>query len=127
MNGPRRVLVIDDDEDVRMLVRLSLERVGGHQVIEATDGPAGVETAVAERPDAILLDVMMPVMDGPATVAELRNRPETAEIPIVLLTAKVQARDRDPYSELPIAGAIAKPFDPLKLSAQLERLVDGRG
>jgi CheY-like chemotaxis protein len=119
----RRVLVIDDDDDIRMLVRLSLQRVGGMEVIEAANGRAGVELARAERPDAILLDVMMPEMDGPTTVRELRDLPETSAIPIVLLTAKVQSRDRERFAELPIQGTIPKPFDPLELPRQLDEMV----
>jgi CheY-like chemotaxis protein len=119
----RRLLVVDDDDDIRMLVRLSLERVGGNEVIEATNGREGLERACEELPDAILLDVMMPEMDGLATVAELRKRPETAAIPVVLLTAKVQPRDREQFAELPVAGTIAKPFDPIALPGQLEELL----
>jgi CheY-like chemotaxis protein len=119
----RRVLVIDDDDDIRMLVRLSLQRVGGMEVIEAANGRAGVELARAERPDAILLDVMMPEMDGPATVRELRARPETESIPVVLLTAKVQPRDGERFDELAITGTISKPFDPIQLPAQLDELL----
>ena len=123
----RRLLVVDDDDDIRMLVRLSLERVGGHEVIEAANGREGLERARAELPDAILLDVMMPEMDGPATVLELRSRPETAAIPVVLLTAKVQPRDRERFAELPIAGAIAKPFDPIALPGQLDEMLARSG
>src|SRR3954454_22237609 len=90
----RRLLVVDDDDDIRMLVRISLERVGGNEVMEASNGREGLERARRDRPDAILLDVMMPELDGPATVQELRSIPETADIPVVLLTAKVQQRDR---------------------------------
>jgi CheY-like chemotaxis protein len=121
----RRVLVIDDDEDIRMLVRLGLQRVAGIEVLEATNGREGVEVARAERPDAILLDVMMPEMDGPTTVSELRGLPETGAIPIVLLTAKVQDRER--LAELPIQGTIPKPFDPLELPRHLEEMVGPRG
>jgi CheY-like chemotaxis protein len=119
----KRVLVIDDDDDIRMLVRLSLQRVGGLEVIEAANGREGVELARAERPDAILLDVMMPEMDGPSAVRELRASPETAAIPVVLLTAKVQARDRERFAQLPIQGTIPKPFDPLELPRQLAEMV----
>ena len=119
----RRLLVVDDDDDIRMLVRLSLERVGGNDVIEATNGREGLERAQAELPDAILLDVMMPEMDRLTTVRELRALPETANIPVVLLTAKVQPRDRERFSELPITGTIAKPFDPITLPGQLDELL----
>jgi CheY-like chemotaxis protein len=119
----KRVLVIDDDDDIRMLVRLSLQRVGGLEVIEASNGREGLDLARSEVPDAILLDVMMPEMDGPTTVLELRRIPETAAIPVVLLTAKVQARDQERFAELPIQGTIPKPFDPLELPRQLREMV----
>jgi CheY-like chemotaxis protein len=119
----RRLLIVDDDDDIRMLVRLSLERVGDNEVIEARNGREGLERACAERPDAILLDVMMPEMDGVTTVRELRARPETAAIPVVLLTAKVQPRDRERFSDLPISGTIAKPFDPIGLPALLDEML----
>ena len=123
----KRVLVIDDDDDIRMLVRISLERGGDNEVIEAANGIEGIERARAELPDAILLDVMMPEMDGPATVRELRAIPETASIPVVLLTAKIQQRDRERFAQLPIEGMIPKPFDPLELPRQLDVLLDGSG
>ena len=123
----KRVLVIDDDDDVRMLVRLSLERVGGKTVIEAANGPEGLERATEESPDAILLDVMMPGMDGPATLRELRARPETAAIPVVLLTAKVHPGDRDRFSQLPVQGTIPKPFDPRELARRLDDMIDHGG
>jgi CheY-like chemotaxis protein len=121
------VLVVDDDDDIRMLVRLSLERVGGNEVLEATNGREGLELAQAERPDAILLDVMMPELDGPSTVRELRALRETASIPVVLLTAKVQPRDRERFADLAVTGTIAKPFDPIRLPAQLDELLGGSG
>jgi CheY-like chemotaxis protein len=122
----KRVLVIDDDPDIRMLVRISLERVGD-EVIEAANGLEGVERARAERPDAILLDVRMPKMDGPATVRELRRAPETAEIPVVLLTATIHPRDRARLDELPIQGTITKPFDPLQLPRELDEMIASSG
>ena len=121
------VLVVDDDDDIRMLVRLSLERVGDNEVLEARNGREGLERARAELPDAILLDVMMPELDGPSTVVELRKLPETAEIPVILLTAKVQPRDQERFAELPITGTIAKPFDPLGLARQVEELLGSGG
>jgi CheY-like chemotaxis protein len=122
--SPRRLLVVDDDEDIRMLARLSLERAG-HEVIEAVNGRDGLERARGELPDAILLDVMMPEMDGPTTVRELRAAPETAAIPVILFTAKVQPEDRERFAELPVSGTIPKPFDPLALPRQLDELLAG--
>jgi CheY-like chemotaxis protein len=122
-----RILIVDDDEDVRMLVRMSLERVGGFEVLSAASGREGVAHAREQQPDAILLDMMMPGMDGRATVAELRGLPETADIPIVLITAKISPRDHERFGDLPIQGAISKPFDPIELPGQIAKLVDAGG
>jgi CheY-like chemotaxis protein len=111
----RRVLVIDDEEDIRAVSRMSLERVGGWEVLEADSGPRGVELAGAERPDAILLDAMMPDMDGPATIQQLKGEEATREIPVLFLTAKLQPSERERYVELGAAGVLAKPFDPMTL------------
>ena len=78
-----------------------------------------LRVAAKERPDAILLDVMMPEMDGPATARALKGAAETAEIPIILLTAKVQAADRRRFDDLGVAGVLSKPFDPMELAAQV--------
>ena len=115
----RRVVLVDDEDDIRLVARASLERLAGWQVYPASSGAEGVALAKAERPDAIVLDVMMPGMDGPATLAELRSDPATADIPVVFLTAKVQAAERRRLEELGAAGVVAKPFDPMTLAAEL--------
>ncbi|HET9691368.1 MAG TPA: response regulator [Acidimicrobiales bacterium] len=109
----RRVVVIDDDDDIRAVARLALERVAGWEVHLAASGPEGVDLAARVRPDAILLDVMMPGVDGPATVELLRARAETAAVPVVLLTASTTADDRRRLESLGVAGLVPKPFDPL--------------
>src|ERR1051326_1787422 len=91
----RRLLLIDDEDDVREVARLSLELVARWEVVTASSGAEGIERAVVEQPDAILLDVMMPGMDGAATYAHLRSNPATREIPVVLLTAKSFNRAED--------------------------------
>ena len=115
----RRVLIVDDEDDIREVAQMSLEMVAGWEVIPARSGDEGVRLAAEERPDAILLDVMMPGMDGPATAALLRERPETAAIPVILLTAKVQPADRRRLESLGVAGVLAKPFDPMELANQV--------
>lgn len=115
----RRILVIDDDDDIREVAQTSLELVGGHEVLTAASGGDGLASARAERPDAILLDVMMPGMDGPATLRRLRAEPATRAIPVVLLTAKVRADDRAFFAGLDVAGVISKPFDPVGLPTQV--------
>lgn len=115
----RRILIIDDEEDIREVAALSLETVAGWDVIVAGSGAAGIAKARENRPDAILLDVMMPGMDGPTTYQELRANPETARIPVILLTAKVQSADQKRFSDLGVARVMFKPFDPLTLARDI--------
>jgi len=112
----RRILIIDDDDDVREVAALALEAVGGVDVVSASSGAEGIELAEAERPDAILLDVMMPGMDGPATFRVLRGRDETRMLPVVLLTAKAQRDDRRRFEALGVDAVLTKPFDPMRLA-----------
>jgi CheY-like chemotaxis protein len=116
---PRRILIIDDEDDIREVAGLSLETVAGWEVMLAGSGAAGIVKAQEELPDAILLDVMMPVMDGPTTFRQLRALPETAHIPVILLTAKVQAADQKRFSDLGVARVMFKPFDPLTLAKDI--------
>ena len=108
--------MIDDEDDIREVAQASLEMLGGWQVLTAENGAAGLTTAAAERPDAILLDVMMPDLDGPTTFQRLRAHPDTRSIPVVLLTAKVRPEDRQRFADLGVDGVLAKPFDPVRLS-----------
>jgi CheY-like chemotaxis protein len=117
--SPRRVLIVDDENDIREVAQVCLELVGNYEVIAASSGRDGLVQARTSQPDAILLDVMMPGMDGPATLVELRADPATRDIPVVFLTAKTQLSERTNLSELGAAGIITKPFDPLKLPSQL--------
>jgi CheY-like chemotaxis protein len=121
-----RILVIDDDDDVRTITRLSLGIVGGFDVVEAKDGPEGVEKALRQPPDLILLDVMMPSMDGPQTLAALRSHPSTAAIPVVFLTAKAMRSEVDLLTRLGATGVLSKPFDPMTLPDQVLGLTSGR-
>ena len=115
----RRVLVVDDEDDIREVSRVSLELVGHYDVLTAASGRAGVEQARTNRPDAILLDVMMPELDGPSTLAELQADALTRDIPVVFLTAKTQQAERARLASLGVAGVLIKPFDPLKLPGDL--------
>jgi CheY-like chemotaxis protein len=123
----KRILVIDDEHDIREVARVSLELVGGCQTLLAATGREGLAKATAERPDAILLDVMMPDMDGPTTFQQLQRDSATRDIPVILLTAKVQAADRNRFAGLGVAGVIAKPFDPMSLAAEVADLLGWRG
>ena len=115
----RRILIIDDDDDIREVAALTLETVAGWEVLTANSGANGIQRAREENPDAILLDVMMPGMDGPTTFQELQKIPETAGIPVILLTAKVQGADQKRFAELGVAAILFKPFDPLTLAQQM--------
>jgi CheY-like chemotaxis protein len=115
----RRILIIDDDDDIREVAALTLETVAGWEVLTANSGANGIQRAREENPDAILLDVMMPGMDGPTTFQELQKIPETARIPVILLTAKVQGADQKRFAELGVAAILFKPFDPLTLAQQM--------
>jgi CheY-like chemotaxis protein len=115
----RRILIIDDEADIREVVALSLETVADWEVETASSGAQGLARAIEHQPDAILLDVMMPGMDGPTTFRELRNNPATARIPVLLLTAKVQSTDQKRFADLGVEAVLFKPFDPLTLSEQI--------
>jgi CheY-like chemotaxis protein len=116
---PHRILIIDDEDDIREVAAMSLETVAGWEVMVANSGAQGLTRAAMYRPDAILLDVMMPGMDGPTTFRELQKNPVTAKIPVLFLTAKVQATDRARFAGLGIQAVLVKPFDPLTLSTQI--------
>jgi CheY-like chemotaxis protein len=123
---PKHILLVDDEDDIREVAALSLETVGGWRVSSVSDGAAAIAMARAERPDAILLDVMMPVLDGPTTFARLQDDPRTRDIPVILLTAKAQAADRLRFAELDIAGTLSKPFDPMTLTDQISAILAQR-
>lgn len=119
-----KVLIIDDERDIRELASVSLARTGEMQVITASSGPEGVRLAREQHPDAILLDLMMPAMDGRATLEALRGETSTAGIPVVLMSAA--SDDARELTPLGAAGVIPKPFDPITLPARL-RSVLGTG
>ena len=119
-----RVLVIDDEGPIRLLCRVNLE-AAGMEVSEAQDGPSGVEAARAERPDVILLDVMMPGMDGWEVFGELLKDDQTAKIPIVFLTARAELRDQARGLELGGVDYVTKPFNTLELAPLVEELLEG--
>ena len=119
MVAMRRILIIDDEDDIREVAALSLEATANWTILTACSGRDGIATAGAEQPDAILMDVMMPEMDGPTTFKLLQQNPATAGIPVVLLTAKVQGADQRRFAGLGVAAVLFKPFDPLTLAAQI--------
>jgi DNA-binding response OmpR family regulator len=120
METTLRVLVIDDEPDVRMLCRVNL-RLAGHEVIEASSGEAGLELALRERPDVVVLDVMLPKMDGISVLGTLANDEQTREVPVILLTAKTQLEDRRAGWRAGCSEYLTKPFSPVDLVGIAER------
>ena len=118
-----RVLVIDDEAPIRLLCRVNLE-AAGMEIIEAEDGPSGLEAARSERPDVILLDVMMPGMDGWQVLEELLDDERTNDIPIIFLTARAEVRDQARGLELGGVDYITKPFSPVDLAPLVEDLLE---
>ena len=116
------VLYVEDDPDIQMVAQMALEVVGGLTLRSCSSGRDAVLAAIDYTPDLILLDVMMPDMDGPATLAALRKLPRTATTPVVFMTAKVQAAEVSHYRSLGAVGVIAKPFDPMLLAQQVRGL-----
>lgn len=118
-----KILLVDDEAPIRRIGRLSLETVGRFEVVVATNASEALALAAAERPDLVLLDVMMPGMDGVATLAELKKSPELATIPVVFMTARVQRHEIERYVQLGALGVIQKPFDPMTLPDEVRRLL----
>jgi two-component system OmpR family response regulator len=120
-----RLLLVDDAEDIRAIARMSLERVGGWDVVSVSGGPEALCSLREDGPfDAVLLDVMMPGMDGPATLARMRADGLSADVPVVFLTAKATGADHRRLQALGGAGVLPKPFDPMELPRELERLLE---
>ncbi|MFB2833273.1 response regulator [Floridanema evergladense] len=119
----KRVLIIDDDLGIRKIVQISLEAVAGWDVLIAASGMEGIEIAQTEQPDAILLDVMMPGMDGITTLGKIKENPSIQKIPVILLTAKVQPSEQKQFAELQVAGVITKPFKATDLVEQIRSLL----
>ncbi len=120
----QKVLLVDDDQHVRLVARIGLEDVGGWEVLQATNGKEAIEMAEEQQPDLILCDVMMPIMDGPATLAKIRESGKIQKIPVIFLTAKVQTDELAHYLSLGAKGVIMKPFDPLTLADQVRKIVE---
>ena len=122
------VLLVDDDDDLRLIGRMALADVGGWEAWLASSGPEAVSLAKAHVPDVILLDMMMPDMDGQAVFEQLRADDATSRIPVIFMTAKVAEHEVAEYLELGAVGVIGKPFDPLSLADQVRGiLAGGRG
>ena len=121
------IMYVDDEPDIRAIVEMALQAVGGFTVTLCQDGREALGKAPRVRPDPILLDVMMPGMDGPQTLEALRRVPGLAGVPVVFMTAKVQPAEVARFRELGAADVIAKPFDPMALSDQVRAVWDRLG
>lgn len=115
----QRILLVEDEPDIRAVAEIALESVGGFSVRLCADGMAALDALAEFAPDLVMLDVMMPGMDGPATLVELRKLPEGANVPVIFMTAKVQQAEIDGYRMLGAAGVIPKPFDPMTLAERV--------
>lgn len=122
----KRILVIDDEDGIREIVQFCLEAVAGWDVLTAASGSEGLVKAEAEQPDAILLDVMMPDMDGPTTFQQLQVNPATQYIPTILLTAKAKTSEQQKFIDLGVSGVITKPFKAQDLVEQIREILNWR-
>lgn len=118
------VLVVDDDDGIREVIQICLEAIAGWQVIPAASGQEALTAAQQRQPDAILLDVMMPDMDGINTFQQLQISDRTKYIPTIFLTAKVKISEQQKLKVLGVAGVIVKPFDPYNLVTQIKKILD---
>jgi len=118
----QRILYAEDEPDIQAVAKLALEMVGGFQVLICGNGIEALEKVQGFAPQLILLDVMMPGMDGPSTLERLRADPATAGIPVIFLTAKVQPAEVAQYQALGALNVIAKPFDPMALAGQVQQI-----
>ncbi len=114
-----RILYVEDDPDIQAIAMMVLETIHGFSMEACSSGAEALQKAVAFKPDLVLLDVMMPGMDGPETLKGLRAFPELAATPVVFMTAKVQPQEVEGYLNLGAVGVIAKPFDPMTLAQEL--------
>ncbi|MFI3185677.1 MAG: response regulator [Methylococcaceae bacterium] len=121
-----RILYVEDEPDIQAVAKLALEMVGGYQVLICSSGQEALDKVGGFAPDLILLDVMMPGMDGLTTLQNLRTYPATSAIPVIFLTAKVQPTEVAQYQALGALNVIAKPFDPMTLSAQVLKIWEDR-
>ena len=123
----KRILYVEDEPDIQTVAKLALENIGGYTVEVCSSGREALAKAPEFAPDLILLDVMMPDMDGVSTYKALREIAETATTPVLFMTAKIQKNEIEGYKELGALDVIAKPFDPMTLADQVKAIWDKRG
>jgi DNA-binding response OmpR family regulator len=120
----RTILLVDDEPDIRKIGAMSLQAVGKWRVIQASSSEEAITLAATENPDLVILDVMMPGLDGPATLQRLRARDETRSIPVIFMTAKMQRHEVEEYIRIGALGVIGKPFDPMQLPTEIRAICD---
>ncbi len=121
-NPLNSILYVEDEPDIRMVAQMALQAVGGFTVTACASGQEALSAAPTANADLLLLDVMMPGMDGPSTLKALRELPATAKTPVIFMTAKVQAAEVAVYKALGAIEVIPKPFDPMELAAQIKQI-----
>ena len=117
-----RICYVEDDEDIQRIVRMSLERIGKMTVSVVGDPTKAIDAILAFKPDLVMLDWMMPMIDGPTLFKQMKARPETSALPVVFITAKASSRELDELRKLGAAGTISKPFSPRDLPEQLRAI-----
>ncbi len=121
-----RILYVEDEPDIQAVAKIALEAVGGFELKVCSSGEEALQDPVSFAPDLLLLDVMMPGMDGPATLVELRKLPELADVPVIFMTAKVQPQEVEHFKSLGAIEVIAKPFDPMNLAQTIKNAWDAK-
>src|SRR5580658_2029611 len=124
MRREMKVLIIDDEDDTRQICSMSLGLIGGDEVFEAASGPEGLALAADRQPDVIILDLIMPEMDGAETLQKLRQNPQTAGIPVIFLTVKGMFSEFERLKALGALAVLTKPFDPTQLSTQIQGILN---
>jgi CheY-like chemotaxis protein len=120
----KRILLIDDENSISLVIQVCLSQLANWTVLTAASSAEGLRQAEAEKPDAILLDLMMPEMDGFTILKKLKENSETSDIPVILLTAKLQPTGYSQFDPQELAGILTKPFDPLTLANQIAEILD---
>ncbi|MEM1253518.1 MAG: response regulator [Cyanobacteria bacterium P01_H01_bin.21] len=120
----KHILIIDDEDDIRDVAQVALETVGGWRVSTASNGSDGLAQLQLQMPDAVLLDVMMPDLDGIEVFKQIQQNPQTQHLPVLLMTAKTQTTDQQRFLKLGVTGIITKPFKAMLLAEQITKILD---
>jgi CheY-like chemotaxis protein len=121
---PQKILYVEDEPDIQTVALMALETIGGFIVKACSSGQEAVDAAPSFEPDLVILDVMMPGMDGPETMEALRKLPATADVDMIFMTAKVQSHEVERYRSMGAVDVIAKPFDPMTLASHIQAICD---